>query len=203
MSKRAPEAPLARLALVFHAPTIARVEVVYQPASGRIARAVVTLVLCWGCIPILLAIPPHYPWAALAFLAGTYLPLRIWSGRYLIRSFSGFCPRCGRPLRLPVGSKITLPHTLSCFGCHFDPVLEAAFTADRTPPAAESQWVEHRHPECAGRWEVEERGDLASIICDQCHARHCATPAAIASAEAENHHTEVLEELAAKGRFLL
>jgi hypothetical protein len=205
MSKRAPEAPLARLALVFHAPTIARVEVVYQPAGGRVLRALTVLVLCWACIPLLAIIPPHYPWAAVAFFAGLYIPFRIWTGRYQVRSFTGFCPRCGRPLHLPVGSKIDLPHTLSCFGCHFDPVLEAAFPARPAPattPAAADQAVEHRHHECVGQWRLERRGELASLVCTACHARHCATPPALASAEAENRMAGLLDELAGRGRFL-
>jgi hypothetical protein len=203
MTKRAPEAPPARLALVFHAPTIARVEVEYQPAPGRLFRAMIALVLCWGCIPFLLLIPPHYPWAALAFFAGAYVPFRIWIGRYMVRSFSGYCPRCGRPLDLPAGTKITLPHTLNCFGCHFDPVLEAAFPEQPAPRGPADQWVDHRFSECSGSWKLDQRGDVASVVCDGCHVRHCATPAALASAEAENYHSDILEELAAKGRFLL
>jgi hypothetical protein len=203
MSKQAPEAPLARLALVFHAPTIARVEVVYLPVAGRLVRAGLALLACWGLIPLVIWIPPHYPWPAIAFAAGIYLCFRYWTGRYVVRSFTGYCPRCGRPLELPQGTRIDLPHTLTCFGCHFDPVLEAAFPAHARPPSDAELSVEHRFGDCVGGWRLERRGDFATVVCDRCRARHCATPAAWEAAEAENRRTELLEELAGQGRFLL
>lgn len=203
MSKQAPEAPLARLALVFHAPTIARVEVVYLPAIGRLARAGVALLVCWGLTPVVVWLPPHYPWPAITFVAGVYLCFRYWTGRYVVRSFTGYCPRCGLPLQLASGTRIDLPHTLTCYGCHFDPVLEAAFPAHARPPIGSGLSVEHRYGECVGRWKLEHAGELATVVCDRCRARHCATPDAWEAAEAENRRTELLEELEGQGRFLL
>lgn len=207
MSKRAPQAPPARLALVFHTPTVARVEVVYQPAPGRLLRALLAWLLCWGIIPFVLWIPPHYPWVLAAFAAGIYLPVRFWTGRYRVRSFTGFCPRCGRALQLRRGTKIDLPQTLTCFHCHFEPVLEVCFApgGGRRPRAepAPAVRVEHRSPECTGRWRLEHGGGPAALACDGCGARHCATLEARHAAEEENRRGALLEELAGEGRFLL
>jgi hypothetical protein len=210
MLDRALQAPPARLALVFHAPTIARLEVVYQPVWGRLVRAFLGWLLCWGVLPILVWVPPHYPWVLAAFVAGIYLPIRIWNGKYLVRSFAGFCPRCGRSLELGRGSKINLPHTLTCFGCHFEPVLEVATVhtkdcTDGQPGAsvAAPVRIEHRMPECTGSWNLQRGHAPAAVACDACGARHCATPAARRAAEDENHRGTLLTDLTAEGRFLL
>jgi hypothetical protein len=202
MNARASQAPPARLALVFHAPTVARVEVRYRPAPGRLARALASWAVCWGSIPLLVWVPPHYPWIFAAFVAGIFLPYRFWTGRYVVLSFAGFCPRCGRELELLRGSKIDLPHALTCFGCHFEPVLEVSVAnSRRATRAAETVRVDHRSPECGGRWRVE-RGGFA-LSCDACGVRHCATPAARRAADEENRRGDLLAELTSEGRFLL
>jgi hypothetical protein len=204
MNGRAPQAPPARLALVFHAPTIARLEVVYRPMPGRLARALVSWAVCWGALPFLVWIPPHYPWIIAAFVAGIYLPYRFWNGKYTVLSFSGFCPRCGRALELRRGSRINLPHALPCFGCHFDPVLEVTRTGTQsTALSAEPVRVDHRNPECAGQWRLERGGLPAALACERCGARHCATPAARRAADEENQRGDLLSELTLEGRFLL
>ncbi|CAN5742477.1 hypothetical protein BH23GEM3_BH23GEM3_10510 [soil metagenome] len=204
MSKRASEAPPARLALVFHTPTIARVNLVYQRAAGRVARAVFWWVVCWGALPLLIWVPPHYPWVFTAFAAGLYLPYQSWTGRYRVRSFSGFCPRCGQSLHLREGSRIDLPHRLTCFHCHFEPVLEiVATSAASRPHVAEPVRIHHRHADCPGRWMVESTPAPASVACSSCGARHCATPAARRAAEEENRSGAVLADLTTEGRFLI
>jgi hypothetical protein len=200
MHARTTLVPPARLALVFHAPTVARVEVVFRRAPVRLVHAFVAWLLCWGAIPVLAWIPPHYPWVAAAFVAGVFLPYRIWTGRYTVVSFFGFCPRCGKPLALRTGSRIDLPHTLTCFGCHFEPVLEAAPHVRRTARSGETITVEHRRPDCTGAWR-EERGGQA-LRCERCNARHCATADARRAARLENERGELLRRLADEGRFL-
>jgi hypothetical protein len=204
MSRHAPQAPPARLALVFHAPTIARLEVVYLPAAGRLARALLCLVLCWGMLPLLIWVPPHFPWAVAAFAAGIYLPFRFWTGRYRVRSFFGFCPRCGRALELRRGTKINLPHTLTCFHCHFEPVLEVVNEARKDRPFREEPIrIEHRCPDCTGLWSICSGRGPPILLCAACGARHCATPAARQAADEENRRGTLLAELTAEGRFLL
>jgi hypothetical protein len=188
------------MALVFHAPTVARVEVERRRASTRAAWALTVWFVSWATIPFLLWVPPHYPWVGAAFLAGLYIPYRIWTGRYTVVSFHGFCPRCGRPLHLRAGSRIDLPHTMTCFGCHFEPVLEASPGIVGAAGGSEAMRIDHRSPECTGSWREEHGGQ--ALRCERCGARHCATLPARRAARRENERGELLRRLADEGRFL-
>ena len=119
-----PSAP-ARLALRGHEPRPAVLEVVYRSPRSRAARALLALVGLWALAPVVALVPPHVPWALLAFLAGIYLAVRQWTGEYVVERFEGSCPRCAAPLTLQPGSRIRIPHRLVCYACHHEPVLEA------------------------------------------------------------------------------
>jgi len=200
MATRTTLAPPARMALVSHAPTVARVEVAYRHASTRATYAAAVWLLSWAMIPLLFWVPPHYPWICAAFLAGVYIPYRIWNARFTVVSFHGFCPRCGRRLHLRAGSRIDLPHTMTCFGCHFEPVLEASPELVGAPSGSETLRIDHRSLDCTGSW-CEERGGQA-LRCERCGARHCATLSARRAARRENERGELLRRLADEGRFL-
>ena len=95
MSHATTQAPLALVTLRAYQPAPARVELLYQPVPGRLARALLWLLLFWGALPFVVWLPPHYPWVAIAFVAGLVRAHREWTGRYRVRSFAGICPRCG------------------------------------------------------------------------------------------------------------
>src|SRR5688500_2005000 len=114
----------ARLSLRGHEPRPAVIEVVYRPPKERITRALLSLLGCWVLAPVVAIVPPHIPWALLAFAVGIYLAVRQWTGEYVARRVEGACPRCAAPLPLPPGSRIKLPHPMVCFHCHHEPVLE-------------------------------------------------------------------------------
>ncbi len=197
-------APPALLILGGHLPTPARVELVYRPALRRGIAALLSLICCWGLIPYLIWIPPHYPWALAALIAGIYLPYYFWAGKYMIRSFLGWCPRCGRALTLKAGMKISLPHTLTCFSCHFESLLEVP----SGPPSASCgegghSRVEHRDAECVGEWSVQWFMDQPWAVCRRCGARGYATPEVRRIVEEENERGRMLEQLTIDGRFLL
>ena len=59
--------PQALVPLRGHLPAPAYVELAYRPLSGRIARSLLVLIGCWGAIPLIAWVPPHYPWIVLAF----------------------------------------------------------------------------------------------------------------------------------------
>ncbi len=118
--------PAARLTLGGHPTVPARVEVTFLPARGRAIRALLSLAVCWALMPVVFFLPPHVLWVLAAFTAGIWLAWRSWSGEYVVRSFEGACPRCGSPLALPPGSRIGLPHRMTCYQCHHHPVLEVA-----------------------------------------------------------------------------
>ena len=188
-------APHALLRLWAHHPGPARVELQYRPAPGRFARALLSWIVCWGSLPFVIWLPPHYPWVAIAFLGGVYLPYRFWTGKYIVRAFAGSCPRCGHRLELGRGSKIDLPHTLTCFHCHFEPrlVLEEEDAPVR---------IGHQSADCAGSWSARWIHDESWLVCDRCAAAHPATADAQKAAETENECGQLLRRLTDDGRFL-
>jgi hypothetical protein len=195
-------APPAYVTLRAHTPAPARVELVYRRAWGRLFRAVLSIVVCWGAIPFVMWIPPHYPWVATAFIAGAFLAHRNWTGRYRIRSFAGICPRCGSPLSLGVDRTVDLPHTLTCYNCHFEPQLEVALDSFGLVPQVPAGLF-HRTPDCIGRWQIGWLADEAFLLCDVCHGGALATEAMREMARAENDSGELLRRLEQEGRPLL
>jgi hypothetical protein len=192
--------PAAHLTLRAHNRAPARVELFYRPLPGRVLRTIGWLVLCWGAIPFLLWLPPHYPWVAGAFLAGIYLAHRSITGRYTVSSFAGICPRCGSPLSLGVDRTIDLPHTLTCFRCHFEPRLEISAETSTKP---ENARLEHQLAECTGAWESRWLADEPFLYCQSCHAGAPATAGVRKLAEQERGVTELLERLSDEGEFLI
>jgi hypothetical protein len=187
--------PLAILTLPGHRPAPARVELVYQPTTLRVARTLAALVLFWGIVPLALLVPPHYPWPVASFIAGMLLAHRAWTGRFRVRAFAGSCPRCGRTLALPPGTGISLPHTLTCFACHFEPQLRVVLRA----PVGR---VEHWDEDCVGRWGELWLADEPYLVCDTCRAHTPATDEARRAAEDENERGRLLARLTAEGDFL-
>lgn len=118
------DVPNARLVLP-HRATPARIEAEPRPAGARASRALGWLALFWALAPLVFFIPPHLPWVLAAVAAGIFFAWREWRGEYLVRSFTGSCPECGNVLSVEPGSKIGLPHSMTCYQCHHHPVLEA------------------------------------------------------------------------------
>jgi len=191
----------ALVTLRAHRPAPAQVEISYVPLPGRLGRALLALVCCWGALPLVIWIPPHYPWAAVAFVAGLYLSHRQWTGRYRVSYFAGICPRCGHAVSLGVDRCISLPHTLTCYSCHFEPRLEVAFVGatERAPEAG----PQHREAGCIGRWESRWLADEPLLVCSHCRASCAATAPAREAAWEENDCADLLDMLTREGRRLL
>jgi hypothetical protein len=197
-----PLAPRARLTLRAHQPAPARVELVYKPLPGRVARTAFWLVACWGIAPIVFWLPPHYPWFTASLLAGTYLSYRSWTGRYRIFSFAGICPRCGSPLSLGVDRTVDLPYTVTCFSCHFEPRLEVSFDAD-VDSDLPFPLPEHQARDCTGVWRTRWLADQAFLFCEECHAGVPASDAAREAARLEEDLADLLARLTDEGKPLI
>lgn len=187
----------AHLSLRAHTNAPARVELEFNPSGPRIFKAVALWIACWAAIPFLLWVPPHYPWVLAAFLAGPFLCHRTWTGRYTIRSFAGLCPRCGSPLALGVDRTVDLPHTLTCFRCHFEPLLEVHFV--QPGRSSETGTLRHQRPHCTGRWSTLWLADEPYVFCEACFAGLPATAETTAAAGRENEMGDLLGDLADEG----
>jgi hypothetical protein len=191
-------AAFALLTLSGHTPAPARVEIVDVPLFQRAALTLASALVCWGLAVLLVVLPPHYPYFLAPLALGLYFPYRFWTGRYRVRAFAGICPRCGRHLQLAPGTRIDLPLAVTCFACHFEPLLEVSPSA----PEEAADGVRHRSPECVGRWERMWLADERFVVCSACRAHFPATPAACGAADGENARGELLADLSDQGRFL-
>ncbi|HEX8906791.1 MAG TPA: hypothetical protein VF771_18210 [Longimicrobiaceae bacterium] len=196
------ETPEVHLVLRAHPPTPAYLGVVYQPYPGRLLKGIGSLVFFWAICPLLIWIPPYYPWPLLSFGTGIFLAYHFIAGKYVVKWFAGECPRCGRRLRLRAGERIDLPHTLTCYNCHFEPLLETYTLEEEEQIASGAQGIRHVLADCPGTWREERRWNQPWITCTVCDARHPATPALIAAARDENERGRLLEALASEGRFI-
>lgn len=189
-------APPAWVTLRAHRKAPARVELAYNPTPGRVLRAAAWVAGLWSTIPLVLWLPPHYPWVITAFLAGIYLSYRSWHGRYTIRSFAGVCPRCGAPLALGVDRLVDLPHTLTCYSCHFEPRLEVTMGGNAVQAPIE---LAHQKDDCVGEWTIRWLADEPFVFCEECRAGGPATPEMRALADGENDRGDLLGRLADEG----
>jgi hypothetical protein len=192
------QAPFVRLTLSGHVPAPARVEIVRVPLLRRGALTLASALGFWGLAVVLIVLPPHYPYFLGALAFGVYFPYRFWTGKYRVRAFAGICPRCGGHLQLAPGTRIDLPLTVTCFACHFEPVLEISPAA----PEAAAGGVRHRGPECVGAWKRIWLADERFVVCDRCRTHFPYTPEAWGAAEAENARGSLLERLTDEGKFL-
>jgi hypothetical protein len=187
-------APSVQLTLQAHAPRPARVQVFVRPLSQRLQPVVAVLAACAAVAVPVAAVPPAPLWCMLPLGLGLWLAHRSWTGRYIVRAFAGRCPRCGRALRLAAGTRIDLPHTLPCAGCHHAPILEAD---GAPPPPAE---LLHQRPDCPGQWVHDPAVLRTYLVCPRCSARVVATPATQRLADRENELGRILLGLTREGR---
>lgn len=192
------EAPPVQMSLPAYPPAPARVGLVYQPMPGRAVKTVVSLVACWLLAAPSFWLPPHYPWPVVCICLGAWLAHEFWTGRYRVRWFVGMCPRCGRHLRIGAGARISLPHTVPCLACHFEPRLEVQRADERAP----ERLLRHVVADCTGTWTERWMWDERFLGCGACGARHPATPDFRRLADAENERGELLRRLADEGRFM-
>jgi len=115
--------PTATLVLFGHEPVPARVEVFERARGWRIRRAVIFAVTGMALAPFVALFPPHAPWALGALSTGFFLAWRSMNSRFAVARLEGDCPRCQEPLHVSSGSRLRIPHPLSCTSCHHELVL--------------------------------------------------------------------------------
>ncbi len=114
----------ARVRLAHYPPTPAELTYISRSRWNRALRAIVAT----ACVPpaalVAFLIPPHGEPLFLALGLGGYLVYREATTRFVVREFCGSCPRCGSPLTLKRGTRLTSARAVPCYGCHFHPTIE-------------------------------------------------------------------------------
>ena len=114
----------ARIRLADYPPTPAQVDLRYRSRWHRFARVLVLASALPVAALVAFLIPPHGERFLLVVGGGLYLMYREATTSYVVRAFRGTCPRCARVLDLRPGSRLTRARSLTCYGCHFNPILE-------------------------------------------------------------------------------
>lgn len=113
-----------RVRLAHYTPTPARVTLTVRSGWQRATRAVVTAVCLPPAALVAFLVPPHGEPLFLAVGVGVYLIYREATTQFVVREFSGSCPRCGSALTLRRGSRLSSARNVPCYGCHFHPTIE-------------------------------------------------------------------------------
>ena len=116
-------APSARIVLFGYPSNPAHLEVIAYPGWARLVRTAGAVAVWFAstALAVVLTFDPFI--ASFPFAIGAWTTYRNWRGRYRVQAFHAACPRCARALEVKPGSKIDLPHSLVCYGCHFEPEL--------------------------------------------------------------------------------
>lgn len=115
--------PAANLDVFGFRPTPAQVEVIPRSRKWRLSHALMALAIGWGCIPVVMFIPPHFPWVLTAFGCGIGFCWKFWHEEYTLVSLKGQCPKCGAPQEVDKPVRMKSPHVLSCKACHQNVLL--------------------------------------------------------------------------------
>lgn len=115
----------AQIELFGFASTPAHVEVISRAPSWRVSRALLSLAVAWGTIPVVFWLPPHLPWVLGAFVLGIYFAWKYFTQHHTMTVLEGKCPKCAAPQALEKPVRFHTPYKLSCAGCHHDLYLVA------------------------------------------------------------------------------
>jgi len=112
------------VSLFGHSPTSARLVLEPRSRGWRTRKAAVPLFIGLAVAPLVALLPPHAPWALVALATGAILARRKWKERYTIQDARARCPRCDAELPLAEGSRLRIPHPVTCPDCGHEPVVE-------------------------------------------------------------------------------
>lgn len=132
MSQNGTEVP-ARIALFGFDSTHTDARVVYRPHSWRVSHGLFWLLGCWALVPVVVFVPPHFPWALAAFFTGPVMAYRRFTEHYTLLGMRGECPRCGAAIKVEKPTRLSQPHSLHCDKCHND--LQLVIELDQVTPA--------------------------------------------------------------------
>jgi hypothetical protein len=119
--------PPARLETFGFPDTRCDVEIVERTQSWRMTRALLSILVCWGLVPVVALLPPHFPWAIGAFVTGIVLAQRRLTERHTLRAAKGHCPKCQSPVVIENAGRLRQPQPVQCESCAQDLLLHVRF----------------------------------------------------------------------------
>jgi hypothetical protein len=105
-----------RLEAFGFAPTRTTIEAIARDGSWRWTRALLAVGIAIGVTPVVVFVPPHFPWVIGALGAGVALAHRRLTERYTLRSMNASCPRCRAAVTAEPG-RLTPERTVHCPSC--------------------------------------------------------------------------------------
>jgi hypothetical protein len=116
--QQVPEVP-ARLVFAGGEWSEARARVIERTARWRRSGAMMQLAI-WLLIPVVVWIPPHFPWVLLVLGVGAMRALNRFREHRTLVSLRGPCPKCGTEQEFGELGRMKQPHTVHCAHCRWE-----------------------------------------------------------------------------------
>ena len=113
-----PEVP-ARLVFAGGEWTPVRARVIERTPAWRRSSALMQLGW-WLLVPVVMWVPPHFPWVALVLGIGAYRALNRFREHRTLVSLHGACPRCGTEQDFQELGRMKQPHAVHCAHCRWE-----------------------------------------------------------------------------------
>jgi hypothetical protein len=99
--------------------TEARAVIIERSPQWRKTGALKQLAV-WLLIPIVVFIPPHFPWPLLLLAVGGMRAWGRWNEERTLVSLHGVCPKCGTEQDFTETGRMKRPHTVNCRSCRWE-----------------------------------------------------------------------------------
>ena len=119
----------ARLSLA-GAAAPAVVTVVERTPRWRTVGAIQRLALWWILLPVVVWIPPHFPWVLLVLVLGAVQAYRRYHEHQTMVGLHGTCPKCGTEQDFSDHGPLRAQRKVTCAHCRWELRLEIGPGAD-------------------------------------------------------------------------
>jgi hypothetical protein len=110
------------------APAVATV--VERTPRWRAIGAIQRLALWWILLPIVVWIPPHFPWVVLVLVLGAAQAYRRYHEYRSLVALHGTCPKCGTEQDFTVSGPLRGHEKVTCEHCRWELRLEVGSDAE-------------------------------------------------------------------------
>ncbi len=75
--------------------------------------------LWWALVPVVIWIPPHFPWVIVVLALGAVRAWGRWREHVTLLKLSGTCPHCQAEQTFPDHGRLRHPHEVHCVSCRW------------------------------------------------------------------------------------